>query len=269
MGQVRLNRLKTLLIAHEDDKLNRVGLAAWLASFSQLAGIVSIVEPPERKNRRIRREIERVGYLRFADVIAFQLYYRLFLARHDQAWTEAETGRVTRRYGPAPASTPVLVTPSPNSPEAEQFVRAAAPDLTIARCKSLLNERIFSVARAGTLVMHPGVCPEYRNAHGCFWALANGDSTRVGMTLLKIDKGVDTGPIYGHYSYPYDERHESHVVIQHRVVFENLEALREKLKQIAAGDAPVIDTSGRQSRAWGQPWLTRYVKWKRDCRSGR
>jgi len=36
--------------------------------------------------------------------------------------------------------------------------------------------------------MHPGICPEYRNSHGCFWALANDDPERVGVTLLQIDK---------------------------------------------------------------------------------
>ena len=51
--------------------------------------------------------------------------------------------------------------------------------------------------------MHPGICPEYRNAHGCFWALANRDLNKVGMTLLRIDKGVDTGPTFGYYTYPY------------------------------------------------------------------
>ena len=77
--------------------------------------------------------------------------------------------------------------------------------------------------------MHPGVCPEYRNAHGCFWALANGDAERVGMTLLKVDAGVDTGPVYGYYGCRYDESRDSHVVIQSRVVFDNLDTLRAKL----------------------------------------
>ena len=258
--------MKTLLIAHEDDPLNRVALAAWLASISTLAGIISIVEPAERKRRRVRREIERVGYLRFADALAFQLYYRLFVARKDRAWAEAEVHRLSTRYGPLPPTVPVLQTPSPNSAEAERFIRDAAPDLAIARCKTLLNERIFTTPRAGTLVMHPGICPEYRNSHGCFWALATGDASRVGMTLLRIDKGVDTGPVFGYYSYPFDQRTESHVVIQHRVVFENLDVLGVRLNQIADGTAQPLDTAGRVSRAWGQPWLTRYLKWKRRLR---
>ena len=261
--------MKTLLIAHEEDVLNRVGMAAWLASFSNLCGIISIVETAERKKRRIRRELDRVGYLRFADVLAFQLYYRAFIARRDEAWTTATVDKLTRHYGNVPTTTPVLQTSSPNSAEAERFVRDVAPDLAIARCKTLLSARIFTAPRAGTLVMHPGVCPEYRNAHGCFWALANGDTQRVGMTLLRVDAGVDTGPVYGYYTYPYDERRESHIVIQHRVVFDNLDVLREKLIAIAAGTAPVIDTTGRQSRAWGQPWLSRYLKWKRNARRSR
>jgi folate-dependent phosphoribosylglycinamide formyltransferase PurN len=261
--------MKTLLIAHEEDSLNRVALAAWLASVSDLAGIISIVEPSERKTRRVRRELDRVGYLRFADVLAFRLYYRLFLARKDRAWLDAEVARVTARYGALPSTVPVLRTPSPNSAEAERFVRDAAPDLAIARCKTLLSERVFTIPRAGTMVMHPGICPEYRNSHGCFWALAHGDTSRVGMTLLRIDKGVDTGPVFGYYSYPYDERTESHIVIQHRVVFENLDTLGGMLHQVAAGAAQPIDTAGRASRSWGQPWLTRYLKWKRHAkRSG-
>lgn len=58
--------MKTPLIAHEEDLVNRVALAAWLASFSDLAGIVSIVERPARRARRVRREIERVRYPRLA-----------------------------------------------------------------------------------------------------------------------------------------------------------------------------------------------------------
>ena len=54
-----------------------------------------------------------------------------------------------------------------------------------ARCKVILKEKIFGIPRVGTFVMHPGICPEYRNAHGCFWALVRRDLERVGMTLLR------------------------------------------------------------------------------------
>jgi methionyl-tRNA formyltransferase len=117
----------------------------------------------------------------------------------------------------------------------------------------------------GCFVLHPGICPEYRNAHGCFWALAQRDLDRVGMTLLKVDTGVDTGPVYGYYRYSFDERQESYVVIQYRVVMENLDAIATRLKDIEAGTAKPLDTSNRASAAWGQPWLTRYLRWQREA----
>lgn len=255
--------MRTLLICHEEDELNRVGLAAWMASFSHLAGVVVLRETQDRKNKRVRQELRRVGWLRFLDVLVFRAYYEFFLATKDRVWEQQKVAALCAKY-PKPHA-PELIAPTPNTPEAEKFIRDAQPDMVIARCKTLIAERIFTIPPIGTFVMHPGICPEYRNAHGCFWAVANADIERIGMTLLKIDKGVDTGPVYGYFhARPRDE---SHIVLQHRTVFDNLDAIRATLGQIASGAAPSFDTTGRRSAEWGQPWMTRYFAWKRVLRS--
>jgi methionyl-tRNA formyltransferase len=138
--------------------------------------------------------------------------------------------------------------------------------MVLVRCKTLIKEEIFSIPADGTMILHPGICPEYRNAHGCFWALANREADKVGMTLLKIDSGIDTGPVYGYYSYPFDALRETPAIIHNRVVYENLDPLRKKLEEIHYGTASVIDTHGRKSGIWGQPWLSRYMKIKRDAK---
>jgi formyl transferase-like protein len=258
--------VRTFLICHEDEILNREVLPRWLASFSQLAGILVLRETRKQKQRRVRREFARVGWWRFADVVAFRLYYRLLQSAADHRWQQERLAELRQRYHAIPAATPVLVSASPNTPQARDFIFNASPDLMIARCKVILKEDIFTIPRRGTFVMHPGICPEYRNAHGCFWALANRDLSRVGMTLLRIDRGVDTGPIFGHYNCSFDERRESHIVIQERMVFDNLDSLRLKLEAIFNDQAEPIDVSGRISMAWGQPWLTKYLAWKRAAR---
>ena len=260
------NRPRTVLICHVDDRLNREGLARWLAATTNLVGIVVLDEPAKRMRRRIQREIQRIGLLRFVDVLAFRYYYKLFLAKQDQAWEAATLDRLAKQFPPVGPQTQIITAGSPNSPEVEQFIRQAEPDLVIARCKTLLKESIFSIPKAGTYVMHPGICPQYRNAHGCFWALEQDDRENVGMTLLKIDKGIDTGPVYGYYRCSFDETQESHHVIQHKVVFDNLDALEQKLKEIARGDAKTIDTRGLPSHEWGQPWLTSYFQYMRAAR---
>lgn len=257
---------RTALICHADDRLNREALARWLASFSELALVVELEEPKQRLWRRVRREVKRVGALRFPDVLAFRLYYRMTMAARDREWKERTLAALLERYPPLPASTRVLRASSPNTDEVKRALREAAPDLMLARCKSLIKASVFSAPRVGTFVMHPGICPEYRNAHGCFWALARGDRERVGMTLLRIDRGVDTGPVFGYYHADFDEQRDSHIVIQAKVVFDNLDALAEKLTEIAAGRAQTIETAGRESAEWGQPWLSAYWKWRRAAR---
>src|SRR5579872_367404 len=95
--------MRTLLICHDDDALNREGLARWLASFSDLTGLVVLRETKTRLWRRIRREVRRVGWLRFPDVLAFRLYYRLFLKKRDRLWEQQTLARLCDTYAPLPA----------------------------------------------------------------------------------------------------------------------------------------------------------------------
>ncbi len=254
--------MRSALICHHDNVLNREVLPRWLATFSDLTGVVIIEETPGRLVKRTRREWRRSG-VRMLDVLAFQAYYRLRLAADDRAWVRATASRLAARYPTEPREVPVHHTTDPNAEETRSFLAALEPDLVLARCKTLLRREIFDVPTQGTVVLHPGICPEYRNAHGCFWALARRDLERVGATLLRIDEGVDTGPVFAHYTTAFDERRESHTVIQHRVVFDNLDEIARDLARIAAGTMPPLDTSGRPSAAWGQPRLSDYLRWKR------
>jgi len=258
--------VRSLLICHKGSTLDRIALARWLNESSDLMGIVVIDEARSNLFTRVKRELRRSGWLRFLDVLAYRIYRRLFLVGRDRSWRLRKEKELANRFSPLPDDIPVLITNSPNTSEVKEFVQRMEPDLMLARCKHLLRSDIFNAPAHGTYVMHPGVCPEYRNAHGCFWALANDDREKVGMTLLRIDEGVDTGPVYGYYSYEVDEVNETPYMIQYRVVLENLDSLAVKLQEIADGSASTVDTAGRRSEVWGQPWLTKYFHWKRSAR---
>ena len=57
------------------------------------------------------------------------------------------------------------------------------------------------------------------------------------MTLLRVDPGIDTGPIFLHGTYAFDEVEESHSVIQYRTVIENLDAIGDVLTALCRGEA--------------------------------
>ena len=262
-------RPRAVLMCHAESRLNRDGIARWLASFTDLAGMVVIEERADQGRLRIKREAKRIGWLRMLDVAAFRFYYGLTQSRQDEAWMTRTLADLRQRYPDPPPTMEVCRTEDPNRPEVAAFLARVAPDFMVARCKRILKESIFAVPRQGTFVLHPGVCPEYRNAHGAFWALANDDLDRVGVTLLRIDKGVDTGPVYGYFTYDVDEVKESHIVVMTRLVLDNLDAIRDRLLAVLAGTAARIDTTGRASGVWGQPWLTKYLRWKRQARRRR
>jgi folate-dependent phosphoribosylglycinamide formyltransferase PurN len=253
---------RVVLLCHEREQIDAEGLAAWLAATFDLVGIVVLRDGLGKLLTNVRREIRRLGLPRFLDVVAFRLFYRLRHARSDAAWVVREVARLRRRYPVDLEAVPRLVATSPNTPEVKGFLHRLRPELVIARCKFILRPEIFTIPSGGTFVLHPGICPEYRNAHGCFWALVNRDLDHVGMTLLRVDAGVDTGRIYLQRTYPFAEAEESHVVIQYRVVLENLDAIADTLSSVLDGQARPISTEGRKSATWGQPWLTAYLSWK-------
>lgn len=235
----------------------------------RLAGVVEIRGDRRRLWRVVRREYSRCGWLGFLDVLAFRALARVVHHRADGQWVAGEVDRLQQRYPARLDAVPHLTVTDPNSEEARAFIAALSPDLIVARCKFILRPSIFNLARHGAFAMHPGICPEYRNSHGCFWALANRELDRVGMTLLKIDRGVDTGPVLLQAGCAFDEVRESHIRIQHRVVTENLDRITAALLDFVNGTATPIDTSNRTSAAWGQPRLTTYLRWKRDARRNR
>jgi hypothetical protein len=254
--------MRTLLICHHDVPLIREGLPRWLGSFSDLAGVVVLRDSAQQVRNRVRRQWKREGLVRFIDLAMMRLWYRARWAGHDARWQAQRLEEMRQVYAAPPRDLPILETSSPNGATAEAFVRQCRPDVILACCKHLLKPQIFELATTGTFVMHPGIVPEYRNAHGCFWALRRGDLGKVGMSLLKIDRGIDTGPVYGYYSTPVNEWQESHIGIQRRMTFENLPAIAERLQEIHDGAAVPVPTLGRPSAEWGQPTLSAYLAWK-------
>src|SRR5688572_15241558 len=128
-----------VLICHEQDCLDTEGIASWLASSLRLAGLIIIRDTPGRKWRASRREIRRVGWLGFLDVIAFRAYARLRLTAADEAWKRRAVAGLRERYRADLAAVPRLVVASPNSEEARAFMAMVQPDIAIARCKVILK----------------------------------------------------------------------------------------------------------------------------------
>ena len=76
----------------------------------------------------------------------------------------------------------------------EKFVELA-PDLCVmAFVTDIVPASILNCPRLGTIQYHPSLLPRHRGRSSINWAIINGD-TRTGITILRPDAGIDTGPI--------------------------------------------------------------------------
>lgn len=82
-----------------------------------------------------------------------------------------------------------------NHPDIISRIRAANLDwLFIIGWSQIASEELVNLPRHGTLGMHPTLLPEGRGRAAIPWAIIKG-LEKTGVTLFKLDAGVDSGPI--------------------------------------------------------------------------
>ncbi len=81
------------------------------------------------------------------------------------------------------------------SESALDFFKRVAPDaVVIIAYGQIIPAALIDIPRLGWLNLHASLLPRYRGAAPINWAIANGE-TRTGLTTMRIDPGLDTGPI--------------------------------------------------------------------------
>ena len=118
------------------------------------------------------------------------------------------TGRALKLH-PSPVkeialreSLPVL---QPERARDENFIqelRGLQPDLiAVAAFGQLLPKSVLDLPRFGCLNVHTSLLPKYRGAAPIQWAVLNGES-ETGVTIMKMDAGMDTGDILAQEKTP-------------------------------------------------------------------
>lgn len=76
-----------------------------------------------------------------------------------------------------------------------EVVRQLAPDLlVVVAFGQILRKSLLEIPSWGALNIHASLLPKYRGAAPIQWAILNAE-TRTGLTAMKMDEGMDTGPI--------------------------------------------------------------------------
>ena len=90
---------------------------------------------------------------------------------------------------------PLLQVPSLRGPETKQRIIALRPDLVVvAAFGMILGKWILELPTRGCVNLHASLLPKYRGASPISAAILAGESV-TGVTLMQMDRGLDTGDI--------------------------------------------------------------------------
>ncbi len=133
------------------------------------------------------------------------------LRRHGWRWIPYQANDIARRLRGSRKSAPSLLAQNPrvtiipvaslNHADSVEHVAAFAPDLGLSLAAPVLKPCIFTVPRLGTINIHKGKLPDYRGMPPGFWELWNKEKS-VGVTVHRVDSGLDTGDILLERSIP-------------------------------------------------------------------
>jgi methionyl-tRNA formyltransferase len=134
------------------------------------------------------------------------------------------------------ANLPVL---QPERARDETFLvalRNLRPDLVVvAAYGQILPRSILDLPRFGCLNVHTSLLPRYRGAAPIQWAILNGDA-ETGVTIMKMDAGLDTGEILTQAETPIHPEDTS-ATLHGRLAALGAELLVRTLPDYVAGKA--------------------------------
>ena len=97
---------------------------------------------------------------------------------------------------------PLLQPASARDPELIKAVAALRPDLgVLADYGQIVPPELLELPRHRILNVHPSVLPRYRGASPIQATIAAGDD-RAGVSIMRMDEGLDTGPIVAAADWP-------------------------------------------------------------------
>ena len=164
---------------------------------------------------------------------------------------------------------PVFQPEKARHPEAVARIQAETPDLIVVVAYGhILPKSILDIPRLGCINVHASLLPKYRGAAPINWAVARGE-TVTGITIMRMDEGMDTGPMLHVREVPIGEEDTAETMFS-KLSALGADALQEALRRLR--DGTLVGTPQDASLATYAPMLKKEhgrIGWNRPAREVR
>lgn len=136
-----------------------------------------------------------------------------------------------------------------NSETAINAIKKANIDwLFIIGWSQIAKKEVIEAPKLGALGMHPTLLPEGRGRAPIPWAIIH-NLDKTGVTLFKIDEGVDSGPIIEQLEIPLTDKTTATMLYQ-QVDSTQVEAIKSTVKKIISDNIVLVKQDESKVTYW-------------------
>lgn len=153
-----------------------------------------IIEDSVSTKNLIRYRIKKLGLFKVTSQLIFQLTIPKFL----KISSSKRIKELKKKYSFSShiiKDSVLIKVSSINDNECIIAIKKINPDIIIVNGTRIIRTKVLDSTSAIFINTHVGITPQYRGVHGGYWSLVCNDEKNCGVTIHKVDKGVDTGDI--------------------------------------------------------------------------
>ena len=202
----------------------------------------------------LRRRVKKLGLSKVLGQLLFVagvLPFVAFRSRH-------RLQEIISSHGLDKSEIPHTLVPSVNSDVTINALQRLSPRVVIVNGTRIIQEKVLQSVNAIFLNVHAGITPMYRGVHGGYWALASGDRANCGVTVHKVDQGIDTGSIVAQVSITptAEDTFATYPLLQ---TASAIPLLKQAVWDALAGTLLVIPPRSEKSQLWTHPTAWQYL----------
>ncbi len=253
-----LRQTNPIIILASRDELSYL-LINHLAQYFTIAQIV--FEAPHTR-KMLRYRLKKLGAWIVAGQLAFLVIDRLLIRRQSRPIIE----RLLNGHDASPPDgrLPILEVESVNSAEVAALLTKHKPQVVVVTGTGIIAKRILALAPT-FINIHVGITPRYRGVHGGFWAVYEGRPDLAGMTIHRVDPGVDTGAIIAQVPITIEPT-DTYRTLPVKQYLAALHAMSTAVQAALDGTLSTYERSDLESHQWYSPTPGEYWRFMHRLR---
>jgi folate-dependent phosphoribosylglycinamide formyltransferase PurN len=246
-----------IVLLLDNSDLSRIVYHALVGEFSIEAVVREAAVP---RWAFLKRRLKKLGWRTVWGQIVFAKCV-VPLLRQEGSKRRAD---IILRYGLDDTSIPaarVIDVRSVNDVEVSVLLQKVSPRVVVVNGTRILEERLLKATSGVFLNTHVGITPLYRGVHGGYWALVARDLDHCGVTVHKIDSGIDTGEIVAQaLVQPCDaDNFFTYPLLQVAIA---IPLLKQAIRDVLDGNLKATFGPEGKSKLWSHPTFFQYLKYR-------